>query len=476
MRWFGLCLCLLLPASTQAAVYISEVAWMGTASSANHEWIELFNDSEEIDVTGWTLNDGMNLTITLAGVIPANSYVVLERNRSDGGAVISSPFLIYTGALVNTGATLRLLRTNASLVDQVAGGEDWKNIGGDNITKETAQYTSKGWVTAVATPGQAPVTPTSDNSGVDNNNLGTSTPKTTTPNSITGVVVKKGSSGETVILELPDVSLALKVKAQTIGYVHQPISFKVEPAGIGDTLIDSLEYQWNFGDGLISTTKDTEHIFDYPGTYLVTIYAGFKRQEQVARHEITILPVATSLTMNQAGDIQINNDSPYEINISGYQLVADKEFVFPNYSILLPKQTVTIPSRKLGSTKQRLVAFYDTEAALVASVIPDNLKTNIAFESKVSQMINPQPRITAMATSKQSVIDESDFTFSRTEETSVSEPNILNLSSSTADSQLARVIDKSPVDSNRLAYLGLVLVICLGIFSVYATNSRGNKV
>lgn len=475
MRWFGFSLLLLLPVQAQAAVYISEIAWMGTTNSANHEWIELFNDSEEIDVTGWTLNDGMNLTITLAGVIPANSYVILERNRSDGGSVINNPFLIYTGALVNTGATLRLLRTDASLVDQVAGGEDWKNIGGDNVTKETGQYTSKGWVTAVATPGQAPVEP-SDNNEIENNDSASSTPKTSTSNSTTGVAVKKGNSGEPVILELPNVSLILKVKAQTIGYVHQPISFKVEPTGIGDTLIDSLEYQWNFGDGLISTTKDPEHIFDYPGTYLVTIYAGFKRQEQVARHEITILPVTTSLTMNQAGDIQINNDSPYEINISGYQLVADKEFVFPDYSILLPKQTVTIPSRKLGSTKQRLVAFYDTEAALVASVIPDNLKTNIVSESKVLQAISPQPRITAMAVSKQSVIDESDFTFSRTEETSGSESNILNLSSSTADSQLARVIDKAPVDSNRLAYLGLVSVICLGIFSVYATNGRGNKV
>ena len=44
----------------------------------------------------------------------------------------------------------------------------------------------------------------------------------------------------------------------------------------------------------------------------------------VSRHEITILPVEISLTKNQAGDIQVNNDSPYEIDVSGYKLAGNK--------------------------------------------------------------------------------------------------------------------------------------------------------
>ena len=32
---------LTLPISAQASIYISEIAWMGGLSSANHEWIEL---------------------------------------------------------------------------------------------------------------------------------------------------------------------------------------------------------------------------------------------------------------------------------------------------------------------------------------------------------------------------------------------------------------------------------------------------
>lgn len=75
----------MLPLVTEGAVSISEVAWMGSSESANHEWIELHNDGEAIDVTGWVINDGMNLNIELTGVIPAGSYVVLERT-SDASA------------------------------------------------------------------------------------------------------------------------------------------------------------------------------------------------------------------------------------------------------------------------------------------------------------------------------------------------------------------------------------------------------
>lgn len=462
MRWLGLGLFLLIPFPIQAAVYISEIAWMGDTGSANHEWIELHNDSGETDVTGWTLTDGMNLSITLAGVIPANAYVVLERTSDESST--ATTFLIYTGALVNTGATLRLLRADNSLEDQVAGGDDWKNLGGDNVTKETAQYTPTGWVTAAATPGsKPPALPIKETE-----NTTTTTTKESTSNSNNETKANKSSS-ETVVLELPDVTLALRIKAQKIGYVHQPITFKVEPTGIGDTLIDSLQYQWNFGDGSTALAQEAKHIFAYPGTYLVTIYAGFKRQEQVARQEITILPVNTSLTLNEAGDVQINNDSLYEIDISGYRLLVDKEFIFPKYSILLPKQTVTIPKEKLGSTKQKLIALYDTESALVSSIIPFNLGVNYNTKPNLELAHKPQPRISAVAMTKPAVIDQSALTFT-TEAKSNSVVEVESISPVVASSQLASVVTQSSFDTDRLAYLGLVLVISLGIFAVFGTG------
>jgi len=114
-------LCLLLPNISLAAVYISEVAWMGSVDSANHEWIELHNNGTSVNVNGWQLTDGMNLSVDLSGIMPSNSYSVLERT-SDASA-LGSAFLVYTGALVNTGATLKLIKDDGSLVDKLVADQ-----------------------------------------------------------------------------------------------------------------------------------------------------------------------------------------------------------------------------------------------------------------------------------------------------------------------------------------------------------------
>jgi hypothetical protein len=42
---------------TPRDVVFSEIAWMGTTTSSNDEWIELYNNTDgAIDLTGWTLN------------------------------------------------------------------------------------------------------------------------------------------------------------------------------------------------------------------------------------------------------------------------------------------------------------------------------------------------------------------------------------------------------------------------------------
>jgi len=466
MRTFLLCLLLLLPSGANAAVSISEVAWMGSSDSANHEWIELHNDGETTDVSGWVLRDGMNLEIELSGTIPENTYAVLERTSE--ASAPGTAFLVYTGALVNTGATLRLEDGDGSLVDQVPGGENWENIGGDNTTKETAQYTESGWKTAPATPGSGLVW--SDDAPEEPAEL----PEVNESESTKNVVAKKQSgSSESVRLIVPDVTLKLSVDAQTIGYVHQPISFTVEPSGIGDSLIGSLVYQWNFGDGLVSTEKDTQHVFDYPGTYVVTIHAAYKRQEQVARHEITILPVKISLTTNRAGDVQVNNDSPYEIDVSGYRLRGERAFTFPPYSILLPNQTITIPKSRLGKTEERMVALYDTETALVSSF---TLNTLAFADTEVGELAVPLPQINAISSSYQpSVAPPTNFTFAPLvepiAETEEGE-GFVEIALATTSTQLANAGAAGSESDSRFGYLALAGVLGLGILGVYATPRR----
>lgn len=455
--------CLFLPVSTQAAVYISEVAWMGSPASANHEWIELHNDGTETDVTGWILEDGMNLSIELSGKIGAGKYVVLERKRSDEGSVVDNPFLIYTGALVNTGAVLKLKRADGSLVDQVNGGENWENIGGDNTTKETAQYTTAGWATAASTPESGSVSESAVTTNATTTEVATVTKKSSGSSKL--AVPKQA---ETVRLELPNVTLKLNVDAQSVGYVNQAIPFSVEATDVGDTLIDSLQYEWNFGDGSVASVKEVEHIFNYPGTYVVTIYAGYKRQEQVARHEITILPVSISMTRNKQGDVQVNNDSPYELDVSQYQLLAEKQFTFPKRSIILPNQTITIPAKKLGDTTNKMVGLYDTEKVLLTSMIPDSIKSSVS-QSNQTKTDNPTPQISGISDSRPSTYYEGFAFLPPTEEDTVSESSYTPTST-----QVAAAIS-ADTDINKLPYLALALVLLIAIISVFLVPRSSQK-
>lgn len=71
------------PRTAARDVVINEVAWGGTAASANHEWIELRNNTTAtIDLTGWRLYGSGGATppdIILSGTIPVSGYFLLER-------------------------------------------------------------------------------------------------------------------------------------------------------------------------------------------------------------------------------------------------------------------------------------------------------------------------------------------------------------------------------------------------------------
>lgn len=344
------------PLVSQAAVTINEVAWMGSVDSPNDEWIELYNDGSATDLTGWTLSDGVSFSVTLSGTIASGAYAVLE--RTDDTSAPGSAFLIYTGALPNSGATLTLRRTDGGIEDQVAGGTDWQAIGGDNTTKDTAQYTVSGWITAVATPGAA------------NRTVGT-TPNNNQSSTTTPVTVSSGRVGIPIVKEkqvlyseprTPEAS----VTGPATAYVNQTVTFGGEVSGLAKSVLDSMTYAWNFGDGTTGVGQSVSHQYHYPGRYVVFVVASFGEYRAEARAEVTVLPTTLALTTNQKGDLQISNTAAYEVDLSNYLISADKALSLPNHTILLPNSTITIPQTKLGNTGVGLLQVLDPAGAVVA--------------------------------------------------------------------------------------------------------------
>ena len=441
---------LFLPSFSHAALLINEVAWMGSVDSANDEWIELYNDDNTpVDIDGWTLNDGGSLNVDLAGTIGAGEYAVLE--RTDDNSAPGTAFLIYTGALGNDGRILTLRRADSSVEDQVDGGENWANLGGDNTTKETAQRTSTGWVTAPGTPGyknaETSSTPPEDAQAVTSqvtDNTGTA------------------KDNKQVSLVVPDNELKLGIIAPDRTYVDQEVSFTVEPSGIGDALVDSTVYTWNFGDAYSAAGKSVTHKYMYPGTYAVVTEGTVAHYDAKERHMITVLPVTLSLTKTARGDVIISNNAPYEIDMSGFILRGDKALALPTNSVLLPRTSLTITSSRFESTTNMMVALYDTEGTLVASLIPNKPVTTLTTDTqRTLPKASPQPVAQAGAVSQQVKTVMPTTTSPKTSFSTTSQ----TASAGSSDGGL---------DRQTLVYIGFVGLLVAAILGLYARKSKIN--
>lgn len=131
-------------------IIINEVAWMGTANSANDEWIELKNiSSGAVDLTGWQLIDFKEDIKIILGAedkrgvinkkIEANGFYLLERTDDNSVPGIIADF-VYTGTLSNSDEGLRLFDANCNLIDEILANPNWS--AGDNTTKQTIERKS----------------------------------------------------------------------------------------------------------------------------------------------------------------------------------------------------------------------------------------------------------------------------------------------------------------------------------------------
>lgn len=151
MLGIGVALMCLAGATASAQVLINEVAWAGTAASANDEWIELRNTSEEtVDLTGWTLRiDGSVIHLgevaeaTLEvrrSTLEAGGYFLLERTDDTTVSDIEAD-LIYKGGLSNGGEDLFLIDPQGATVDEVLAAETgWP--AGTTVENEAMPYAS----------------------------------------------------------------------------------------------------------------------------------------------------------------------------------------------------------------------------------------------------------------------------------------------------------------------------------------------
>lgn len=327
MKPFFLWLLFLLPPlPVWGGAVINEIAWMGTLQSTADEWIELKNEgSAEIDFAGWRLEwRGGEYGLTfgqdkcVSTIIPAGGYFLLERTDDMTVPDIAAD-CIYTGALSNSGENLVLKNSSGAEQDRVDGSDNWKINGsteqiGNNETKNTAQKTIDGWITATATPrvvnfGSTPTAPSA------------SPPQQTS---------------------LPNVQMVTTVPLPTIkAYAGEDqvvsagslVEFQGNALGTKDEPLENARFWWNFGDGETKEGKAISHSFRIPGNYTVGLHVSSGIYAVSDYLLVKVVPNQlriASVIPGGAGFIKIANPGKTEIDLGGWILESGgKQFVIP---------------------------------------------------------------------------------------------------------------------------------------------------
>lgn len=276
-----------------------------------------------------------------------------------------------------------------------------------------------------------------------------------------------GSDGETVTLTLPEASLSLAIDAPAVASVNQPIELSVTPTGIAETLFDSLTYEWNFGDATTAAGETVTHTYAYPGNYVVQVAGEFARHSATARIELTVVPANLSLMRTEQGDVQINNDAPYEIDLSGFTIRSTRSFILPERTILLPRATITVPRERVGGSVRTSAALFDREYEMVAS-----------FTHATD---DPAPRVRGAATARAATVPNATtnsdtpprYTFADDVARGATSTMPATTTVSATYTPATTTMSSSSVFPERsLPYLGLIAVLGTALIAVYAGRMR----
>ena len=127
-------------------ILINEIAWMGTTSSSNDEWIELYNiSSKDISLENYLLIVNSK-EIKLEGKIKTNDFFILERTDDTTLPKVEAD-LIYTGSMKNTGGKILLKDSQNNIIDEADFSNGWTY--GDNETKQTMERIENDWQTSL---------------------------------------------------------------------------------------------------------------------------------------------------------------------------------------------------------------------------------------------------------------------------------------------------------------------------------------
>lgn len=406
------------PSLVRAQIQVTEIAWMGTAVSANDEWIELYNSgSESVDLSGWSLSaaDGTP-NITLSGSIGSGEYKLLE--RTDDTTYPGIPALvIFTGALGNEGESLTLMQ-GSTAIQSLSFSGGWP--AGDVATKKTMQWNGSAWVTADSTAG-AVATATSDETD-DTTDEGTTdeTDEETNDNEEEAddesITTETPSGGRRTVTRKKYDDMVFELDFPSRVVAGDPAEFRAQALDFDRTKLHKGEYIFNMGDGTIKTFarnwhKDGSgfmHTYDYPGTYHISIHYYLTRFGDAPpdvddTFTIEVVPATISIAgIRPDGAIEMKNLSGSAVDISNWYLrdANGAVFTIPEASTILAGATIAYP-QKVTRLSPFAGVTLTTESSMVvtSSAAPKKVAgSSVSKPATSKDLVQSAPEVLGVAT------------------------------------------------------------------------------
>jgi hypothetical protein len=350
------------------ALQITEINFDPNGSDDGREWVEIFNDTQvQIKFTDYKFfEEGTNHTITSLvgdGNLQPGEYAVLVQDMNKFKIDFpnySSKFFKASFSLSNAGENLALkdkggtVIANVNYIQTDTGAKD-----GDTINYESGIFNRGN-----PSPGAAntnlqnnPTTNTNNNS----NNNSTSTNATSSSQTTNSPTTEAASYSMPTYYYRSYWPESEKVYVYAgenkVGLAGAPVTFSaIGMTGDKKSIPDNdVYYFWSFGDGAESQGKNVNHIYKYPGEYVVNIetYAnGNKGEDKIY---VKVIEADLNIKLKKTKDekvVEITNNTENEVSIANFQLVAEggefkKTATLSKKLLIMPKKSIFLSQELL---------------------------------------------------------------------------------------------------------------------------------
>ncbi|MFA5933619.1 MAG: lamin tail domain-containing protein [Candidatus Paceibacterota bacterium] len=457
-----------------AQFVFTEIMYDLPGTDTDHEWVEIQNTgATDADVTDWKFNDGSNHNLNTpptngsqgSFTIPVGEYAILTADA----VKFLSDYSGYAGTVIdtvmslnNTTDTLKLIDKNGIEIDSVTYDSSIGASGDGN----TIQKSSSSWIASSPTVGIS-YSVSSQGGGTGTQGVTSGTTSVTSP-SIPMTAKDDGTpkiTADIILKNTPITGVDAIFDAAVIGYSKEKIT--------------RGKFVWNFGDGVTEETseiKKMEHIYDYPGDYVVMLeyYPNSYSTDPDATDRLVISVLKQQVIISSIGFdanpyVEISNTGTHEIDLSRFILRASSgaQFVFPKNTIVLGNKKIILSPK---------MTHFTADDVKTATLLYPSGEVAFAYESALEK-IEKQPREQVQ---DEKIIQVEDATKSiiATNNEEVKSSSILNSSISPENLQANafNALPESTSSSFGLWAFGLIVLMALAGGAVVFLRFNYSKV